>query len=147
MLGKRRTVPARAASVVAAAIVLVTGGGAVAGAVASSPHRSRVAGIRLSVDRSSRNGNHVAAAGKVTSVNGVTTTGHCGTAGKTGTFALENPKTTKSLTVHVTTTTKFVEPYTTASFADVCVGKSVSVAGVVASETFYAATVNVVTPG
>ncbi|MGH9099534.1 MAG: hypothetical protein ACRDV8_04795 [Acidimicrobiales bacterium] len=145
----------RAASIFVAAIVVVAGGGAVAGALSAPahrghhPHRTRAtAAARRSSDRPTWRARHVLAAGTVTSVGGVTITGHCGTAGKTGAFALTNPRTTKSLGAHVTTATKFIEPRTNppssttattgASFADVCVGMSVRVSGTVSQGTFTA---------
>lgn len=61
--------------------------------------------------------------GTVTSVNGVSTTGTCGTASSAGEFTLVGNWRQGIVTVDVATTTKFIDPgVTTPSFADVCVG-------------------------
>ncbi|HEY1653130.1 MAG TPA: DUF5666 domain-containing protein [Acidimicrobiales bacterium] len=75
-----------------------------------------------------------AAAGKVTSVNGSTTAGSCGTAGATGTFALDTFKGT-TVDVSVTSSTSFAgtPPATPASFANVCVGTAAAVLGTAGS--------------
>ncbi len=90
----------------------------------------------------------MAAAGKVTSVDTSSATGSCGAAtAKTGTFVVENEKTTKTITVTVTTATKFIESKTTGvDFTDVCVGKTVLVEGTVTAGAFDASTVVIELP-
>ncbi len=161
MLGKRRTVSVRTASSarsatsltlraacgVAAAIAVVAGGGAVAGAASLSADGSHAAAAGRTVDGSSGTALHVGAAGTVTSVDGVATAGQCGTPGAAGTFVLVNSRTTKSLTAHVTTRTRFAEPKTPgANFADVCVDRSVTVEGTVAKGAFTADAVTIALP-
>jgi hypothetical protein len=71
--------------------------------------------------------------GTVTSVNGVTTAGACGTAATPGTFTLTAWKSTGA-TVDVTATTAFTDPSADPpTFADVCVGSLVGAIGTVTS--------------
>jgi hypothetical protein len=110
-----RTMAAVAALTVAA-LALTTGA-----AGAASPH-GRDKGAKPSVS------------GTVTSVNGSTTPGACGTSDNSGVYLLSttegNPPTQVVTTVTVTPTTAFVEhKVATPSFADVCVGDKTAVVG------------------
>jgi hypothetical protein len=82
--------------------------------------------------------------GTVSSVNGDSTSGACGTAGATGSFAVTGWKATVT-TVDVTSATTFAgslaDPPT---FANVCVGKLVGAVGTVADDTVTAAKVFVI---
>ncbi|MGD0378650.1 MAG: hypothetical protein ABSC30_01570 [Acidimicrobiales bacterium] len=83
--------------------------------------------------------------GTVASVNGSTTPGVCGSAGRAGDFTVPTKSTT--YIVDVATTTPFVEKGVTApSFADVCVGEHVGVAGPVSTGDVVNATSVTVTP-
>ena len=148
MSATRWNASAGVALVIAATAIVLGGGSAVAGALSSTTHGPHGAPTARHVDDQPSDRVHLqAVVGKVTGVNGVTTTDTCGTSGAAGTVAVENPKTSKSTTVTVTATTKFLEPMTTgASFADVCVGKSVAALGTTTSGTFSAASVTVL-PG
>jgi hypothetical protein len=87
--------------------------------------------------------------GIVTSVNGVATTGTCGTATATGNFTLVGMR-RAIVTVDVTPTTTFTDPAVVSpslpSFADVCVGSYVKTLGTVASGVLTAASVAILPP-
>jgi hypothetical protein len=104
----------------------------------------------------SSDGGDQSVSGTVTSVDGSTASGTCGTAGSPGTFAVggssggSGPDGASSedgggaLTVGVTAGTTFSDPAVpAASFADVCVGSTVDVAGTSSSGTFTASSVTV----
>ncbi len=82
----------------------------------------------------------------VTSVNGVSTAGTCGTSGGTGSFTVVGMR-LHIVTVDVTSTTTFVDTADpTPSFGDVCVGNHVKVVGTYASDAETATTVTVLPP-
>ena len=82
--------------------------------------------------------------GTVTSVDGVTTTGACGTAGAAGSFSLTSWKSDGS-TVDVSAATAFNDPSADPpSFADVCIGSLVGAVGTVSGDTVTASKVCVV---
>jgi hypothetical protein len=87
--------------------------------------------------------------GIVTSVNGVATTGTCGTATATGNFTLVGMR-RAIVTVDVTPATTFTDPAVVSpslpSFADVCVGSYVKTLGTVASGVLTAASVAILPP-
>jgi hypothetical protein len=93
--------------------------------------------------------------GTVTSVNGVSTAGTCGTADSSGVFTVTAWKNNVD-TVDVTATTTFVDPAssttttttttTGASFADVCVGDPVAATGSVNDDSVTASGVYNLTP-
>ncbi|MDA8311661.1 MAG: hypothetical protein M0Z46_13830 [Actinomycetota bacterium] len=129
-------------------VSLVAGGAAVAGALSSPVRASHAARGFGGADRRSATLPMKVAVGQVTGVDGVSTPGHCGTAGKTGTFVVENLRRSSSTTVDVSATTRFLAPTTLgASFADVCVGSTVFVQGTTASGTVSATRVIVVPLG
>lgn len=73
-------------------------------------------------------GNQNQAEGTVTAVNGSNLAGTCGTAGATGTFTISSDN--AGLTVNVSAATAFEDPADASpSFADVCLGSDVEVAG------------------
>jgi hypothetical protein len=82
--------------------------------------------------------------GLVSSVNGVTTAGTCGSSSTAGSFMVRAWKNVAD-TVDVTTTTTFVDPATTTpSFANVCVGTLVGALGAVSNDVVTATKVFVV---
>lgn len=159
MSAKHWTVPARAASVIvvvaagaiAGAGVVGAGAGTGVAAARSSLHHASAVSVRLTAERSSRTSpaaHKRSVAGKIREVDGVRTAGRCGTAGAKGTFVVANVEPSTSATVVVTSATRFVEPMTTrASFADVCVGRSVSVQGTTTRGVVSAVSVFVTRPG
>jgi len=85
--------------------------------------------------------------GTVTAVNDIATPGACGTASDPGTFSLDQKGTSYTVEVEVPSTTFTEKGVSTPSFADVCVGTEVRVAGAVAGpDVFTAAQVVVVPP-
>jgi hypothetical protein len=132
----------------------IGGGTALGSGLSLAAHGSHAASGRLTVAQVSRTSHLVVAAGRVTDVNAVATTGHCGTNRSTGTFVLDNETTAKRMTVVVTHTTRFLAelPGMTplpshGTFSVVCVGKSVSVAGTTTAGVVSANTVMVIPPG
>ena len=84
-------------------------------------------------------------AGVVTSVNGVTSPGTCGTKETAGEFALASSN--GSYTVNVATATSYKERgVSSPSFADVCVGDSVQTVGSISTDIITASEVSVSPP-
>ena len=82
--------------------------------------------------------------GLVTSVNGTSTAGTCGSAASAGAFTLVGNWCRGIVTVQVATTTKFIDAAdATPSFVDVCVGGHIGVLGTFSSGTLTATTVAV----
>ena len=85
--------------------------------------------------------------GIVTSVNGVSTTGTCGTQSATGTFTLVGNWRRGIVNVEVASTTTFTDPASaTASFADICVGVHAGALGTFSSTGTLSATAVTVLP-
>jgi len=88
----------------------------------------------------------VVAFGMVTSVNGSTATGACGTSGMSGTFTVMQRNTSQTV-IDVTAATKYREhDVSSPSFANVCVNEPVSAAGTVTEGTFNANGVQIWSP-
>ncbi len=84
--------------------------------------------------------------GTVTAVNSIATPGTCGTAGEAGNFSLDQKSTTDTVEVGQPSTTFKEKGVSTPSFADVCVGAEVRVAGAAAGSEAFTATQVVVVP-
>jgi hypothetical protein len=85
--------------------------------------------------------------GLVTSVNGATASGSCGSSATAGTFTIVARRHGTAVTIDVATTTSFADPADpTPSFADVCVGNRTRAVGTSASGTLDATSVAVLPP-
>jgi hypothetical protein len=83
----------------------------------------------------------------VTSVNGVSTSGTCGSSGATGAFTLVPRRHAVILTVNVTSTTTFIDSADpSASFADICVGDKIEALGTLSTSVLTAAQLVVLPP-
>lgn len=87
------------------------------------------------------------AGGLVTSVNGVTASGTCGSPASAGSFTIIARRHSAAVTVEVATTTGFVDSADpTPSFADLCVGNHIKAVGSFASGVLDATSVTVLPP-